>query len=94
VHVVALVETHNKSRPSTSASLSLVFLLRVSNPIFGGLQIGSSRWLPWVLEEEQVRLLKPCPRSMPLLRLPLLARAWLTILSHFIGTPSAEVCIR
>jgi hypothetical protein len=30
--------------------------LRVSNPIFGGLQVGSSKWFPWVLEEEQVCL--------------------------------------
>ncbi|KAI0123590.1 NADP-dependent oxidoreductase domain-containing protein [Xylariales sp. AK1849] len=26
--------------------------LRVSNPILGGAHLGSSRWLPWVLEEE------------------------------------------
>ncbi|KAK5637364.1 hypothetical protein RRF57_013076 [Xylaria bambusicola] len=30
--------------------------LRVSNPILGGAHIGSSRWLPWALEEEQVGL--------------------------------------
>jgi hypothetical protein len=30
--------------------------LRISNPVFGGLQIGSSRWLPWVQEEENVRI--------------------------------------
>lgn len=29
--------------------------LRVSNPIFGGLQIGSSQWFPWVLNEDKVR---------------------------------------
>jgi hypothetical protein len=29
--------------------------LRVSNPILGGLQVGSSQWLPWVLDEEKVR---------------------------------------
>jgi hypothetical protein len=28
--------------------------LRVSNPIFGGAQIGSSQWLPWVLDEKKV----------------------------------------
>ena len=28
--------------------------LRVSNPILGGLQIGSSEWFPWVLDEEKV----------------------------------------
>lgn len=28
--------------------------LRVSNPILGGLHIGSSDWFPWVLNEEQV----------------------------------------
>ncbi|KAJ3543808.1 hypothetical protein NM208_g3385 [Fusarium decemcellulare] len=28
--------------------------LRVSNPILGGLHIGNSRWLPWVLNEEEV----------------------------------------
>ena len=28
--------------------------LRVSNPILGGLQIGSPKWLPWVLDEEKV----------------------------------------
>ncbi|KAJ4207531.1 hypothetical protein FSOLCH5_007811 [Fusarium solani] len=27
--------------------------LRVSNPILGGLHIGNSRWLPWVLNEEE-----------------------------------------
>ncbi|KAI9903495.1 hypothetical protein N3K66_000024 [Trichothecium roseum] len=27
--------------------------LRVSNPILGGAHLGSSRWLPWVLEEEE-----------------------------------------
>ncbi|KAI0856755.1 Aldo/keto reductase [Xylaria cubensis] len=27
--------------------------LRVSNPILGGAHLGSSRWLPWVLEEEK-----------------------------------------
>ncbi|KAI0527996.1 NADP-dependent oxidoreductase domain-containing protein [Xylaria bambusicola] len=27
--------------------------LRVSNPILGGAHLGSSRWLPWALEEEQ-----------------------------------------
>ena len=28
--------------------------LRVSNPILGGLQIGSSAWFPWVLNEDEV----------------------------------------
>ena len=28
--------------------------LRVSNPILGGLQIGSPDWLPWVLGEDEV----------------------------------------
>lgn len=28
--------------------------LRVSNPILGGLHMGSSRWFPWVLNEEKV----------------------------------------
>lgn len=28
--------------------------LRVSNPILGGLTLGSSRWLPWVLGEDKV----------------------------------------
>ncbi|KAI9708854.1 MAG: hypothetical protein M1812_007874 [Candelaria pacifica] len=33
--------------------------LRISNPIFGGLQIGDSRWFPWVLnEDEALPLLK------------------------------------
>ncbi|RLL96531.1 Aldo-keto reductase dtxS3 [Aspergillus turcosus] len=27
--------------------------LRVSNPILGGLNLGSSRWLPWVLDEDK-----------------------------------------
>ncbi|KAI1364989.1 NADP-dependent oxidoreductase domain-containing protein [Xylaria arbuscula] len=27
--------------------------LRVSNPILGGLSLGSSRWLPWVLDEDK-----------------------------------------
>lgn len=27
--------------------------LRISNPILGGLQIGDSRWLPWVLDEDK-----------------------------------------
>ncbi|KAI3333059.1 Aldo/keto reductase [Ustulina deusta] len=27
--------------------------LRVSNPILGGAHLGSSRWLPWALEEDQ-----------------------------------------
>lgn len=30
--------------------------LRVSNPILGGLNLGSSRWLPWVLDEDHVFL--------------------------------------
>lgn len=29
--------------------------LKISNPILGGLQVGSSQWLPWVLDEEKVR---------------------------------------
>ena len=33
--------------------------LRVSNPILGGLQIGSSQWFPWVLNEDKV-----CPMSV------------------------------
>jgi hypothetical protein len=28
--------------------------LRVSNPILGGLTLGSSRWLSWVLDEDKV----------------------------------------
>ncbi|KAI1300813.1 Aldo/keto reductase [Xylaria venustula] len=33
--------------------------LRVSNPILGGAHLGSSKWLPWALEEDQaVSLLK------------------------------------
>lgn len=28
--------------------------LRVSNPILGGLQVGSSQWFPWVLNEKEV----------------------------------------
>lgn len=33
--------------------------LRVSNPILGGLHLGSSKWFPWVLDEEQgLRVLK------------------------------------
>ncbi|KAI1353207.1 Aldo/keto reductase [Xylaria sp. FL0043] len=33
--------------------------LRVSNPILGGAHLGSSKWLPWALEEDQaIRLLK------------------------------------
>ena len=30
--------------------------LRVSNPILGGLTLGSSRWLPWVQDEDKVSL--------------------------------------
>lgn len=30
--------------------------LRVSNPILGGMHLGSSAWLPWVLDESKVRL--------------------------------------
>lgn len=41
--------------------------LRVSNPILGGLGIGSSRWLPWVLDEDKVMtveaLMFESPRS-------------------------------
>jgi hypothetical protein len=33
--------------------------LRVSNPILGGLHLGSSKWLPWVLEEDQVSIRLP-----------------------------------
>ncbi|KAJ5507355.1 Aldo/keto reductase [Penicillium freii] len=29
--------------------------LRVSNPIFGGLQVGSSQWFPWVLDEDKAK---------------------------------------
>ncbi|KAI0532295.1 aldo-keto reductase [Xylaria digitata] len=33
--------------------------LRVSNPILGGLSLGSSRWLPWVLDEgKALKILK------------------------------------
>ncbi|PKY07394.1 Aldo/keto reductase [Aspergillus campestris IBT 28561] len=33
--------------------------LRISNPVFGGAHIGSSRWFPWVMNEEQaIPLLK------------------------------------
>ncbi|BDD56753.1 hypothetical protein MAP00_002180 [Monascus purpureus] len=33
--------------------------LRISNPIFGGLQVGSSQWFPWVLDEDKaIPLLK------------------------------------
>lgn len=28
--------------------------LRVSSPILGGLQVGSSKWFPWVLNEKEV----------------------------------------
>ena len=28
--------------------------LRISNPILGGMHIGNSSWVPWVLEEDQV----------------------------------------
>lgn len=28
--------------------------LRVSNPILGGMHLGSSQWLPWVLDESKV----------------------------------------
>lgn len=28
--------------------------LRVSNPILGGMHLGSSKWLPWVLDESKV----------------------------------------
>lgn len=31
--------------------------LRVSNPILGGLQIGDSRWFPWILDEEKALIL-------------------------------------
>lgn len=30
--------------------------LRVSRPILGGLHLGSRKWLPWVLDEEKVRI--------------------------------------
>jgi hypothetical protein len=30
--------------------------LRVSNPILGGLTLGSSLWLPWVLDEDKVSI--------------------------------------
>ncbi|CAJ0554479.1 Ff.00g129920.m01.CDS01 [Fusarium sp. VM40] len=35
--------------------------LRVSNPILGGLHLGSSRWLPWVLEEDKSFYLQALP---------------------------------
>ena len=40
--------------------------LRISNPILGGMHIGNSSWVPWVLEEDQVgrhifRLASPIP---------------------------------
>jgi len=30
--------------------------LRVSVPILGAMSIGSSEWLPWILDEDKVRL--------------------------------------
>ena len=30
--------------------------LRVSNPILGALHLGSSRWFPWILDEEKVSI--------------------------------------
>jgi hypothetical protein len=46
--------------------------LRVSNPILGGLQIGSPKWFPWVLDEEKVsstRCYKPLGLSFVYLNL-------------------------
>jgi hypothetical protein len=30
--------------------------LRVSNPILGAMSLGTSKWAPWVIDEEEVRL--------------------------------------
>lgn len=52
--------------------------LRVSNPILGGMHVGSSEWLPWVLDEPKVRdglsfaqfqsELTPTPQALMLLK--------------------------
>lgn len=51
--------------------------LRVSNPILGGLHLGSPKWFPWVLNEEQVDTIQiPCgvdrwltyKQSLPILK--------------------------
>ncbi|KAF2472342.1 Aldo/keto reductase [Lindgomyces ingoldianus] len=45
----------NRSIQATKAEFRLLGRsgLRVSNPIFGGAQVGTSQWLPWVLDEEK-----------------------------------------
>lgn len=30
--------------------------LRISNPILGGAHVGDSRWLPWTLNRDEVRI--------------------------------------
>jgi hypothetical protein len=42
--------------------------LRISNPILGGAHIGNSRWLPWTLNRDQVRIRlvsRPCGWATP-----------------------------
>ncbi|CAE7020907.1 Aldo-keto reductase [Pyrenophora teres f. teres] len=48
-------ETLHRSIQATSAEFRQLGRsgLRVSNPILGGLQIGSSQWFPWVLDKEK-----------------------------------------
>lgn len=38
--------------------------LRVSNPILGGAHLGSSRWLPWVLEEDKASIITHVPQRL------------------------------
>jgi aryl-alcohol dehydrogenase-like predicted oxidoreductase len=33
--------------------------LRVSNPILGAMSLGTSKWAPWVIDEEEVRFAVP-----------------------------------
>jgi hypothetical protein len=65
--------------------------LRVSNPILGGLQVGSSHWLPWVLDEEKVSNLSATSLLGRLL-------SWNTFinllgLKQSISASTAKICI-
>lgn len=53
---IAIPEALKKSIQSTRVEYRQLGKsgLRVSNPILGGLQIGSSAWFPWVLNEDEV----------------------------------------
>jgi hypothetical protein len=93
-HFTKVPDVLKQSVQATKAEFRLLGRsgLRVSNPILGGLQVGSSHWLPWVLDEEKVSNLSATSLSDWLL-------SWNTFINRLglkqsTGAPTAKVCIR